>query len=122
MTFDAAGNIIEVDDGGIYRRTSPQSNTGDWFSLNGNIAVTEFHDIAYDSLSNTILGGTQDNGNTSQNTAGATIWNTVSQGDGGDVVIDELNVGRQQSNDSLHKCTKPRWVYATRLQRSRSSG
>lgn len=92
MTFDANGNIIEVDDGGIYRRTNPRSNTGDWFSLNGNIAVTEFHDIAYDSLSNTILGGTQDNGNTSQNTAGAAIWNTVSQGDGGDVVIDELTL------------------------------
>jgi GEVED domain len=92
MTFDANGNIIEVDDGGIYRRTNPRSNTGDWFSLNGNIAVTEFHDIAYDSLSNTILGGTQDNGNASQNTAGAAIWNTVSQGDGGDVVIDEVTL------------------------------
>ena len=66
--------------------------SADWFSLNGNIAVTEFHDIAYDSVSNTILGGTQDNGNASQNTAGAAIWNTVSQGDGGDVVIDELTL------------------------------
>ena len=28
MTFDANGNIIEVDDGGIYRRTNPQSNVG----------------------------------------------------------------------------------------------
>ncbi len=92
MTFDANGNIIEVDDGGIYRRTNPRLNTGNWFSVNGNIAVTEFHDIAYDSLSNTILGGTQDNGNTSQNTAGAATWNTVSQGDGGDVVIDEVTL------------------------------
>jgi hypothetical protein len=92
MTFDANGNIIEVDDGGIYRRSNPRSNTGNWFSMNGNIAVTEFHDIAYDSLSNTILGGTQDNGNSAQSTAGAAVWNTVSQGDGGDVVIDEVTL------------------------------
>lgn len=33
MVFDASGNIIEVDDGGIYRRTNPANNTGDWFSI-----------------------------------------------------------------------------------------
>src|SRR5216684_1661581 len=33
MVFDSNGSILEVDDGGIYRRTSPQSNLGDWFAL-----------------------------------------------------------------------------------------
>ncbi len=36
MVFDAGGNLVEVDDGGIYIRTSPTDNTGDWFSRNGN--------------------------------------------------------------------------------------
>ncbi|MEM1080808.1 MAG: RTX toxin, partial [Pseudomonadota bacterium] len=62
MAFDAAGNLLEVDDGGIYRRTEPRSQTGDWFSVNGNLAVTEMHGIAYDQLSNRVIGGTQDTG------------------------------------------------------------
>src|SRR6266542_5009198 len=45
MVVDANGDLIEVDDGGIYRRTSPQNNTGDWFSINGDIQTTEFHDV-----------------------------------------------------------------------------
>ncbi|MFT7546624.1 MAG: hypothetical protein ACI9VI_000453, partial [Candidatus Azotimanducaceae bacterium] len=37
MVMDANGEIIQVDDGGIYRLTSPLTNTGDWFSMNGNL-------------------------------------------------------------------------------------
>jgi hypothetical protein len=37
MAFAANGDLIEVDDGGIYRRTDPQTNTGDWFSMNGDL-------------------------------------------------------------------------------------
>ncbi|MGQ0643223.1 MAG: WD40/YVTN/BNR-like repeat-containing protein, partial [Gemmatimonadaceae bacterium] len=35
MAIDANGNLIETDDGGIYRRTTPLMNAGDWFSING---------------------------------------------------------------------------------------
>ena len=66
MTFDASGNLLEVDDGGIYRRTSPKDNTGDWFSMIGNLQVTEMHDVAYDSNSNIIIAGTQDVGTVMQ--------------------------------------------------------
>ena len=62
MMFDAAGNLLEVDDGGIYRRTNPRSNTGDWFSVIGNFQVTEQHDVAYDPISNIIISGNQDTG------------------------------------------------------------
>ncbi|MCA1705264.1 MAG: RTX toxin, partial [Actinobacteria bacterium] len=92
MVSDANGNLIEVDDGGINRRTSPQNNTGDWFSINSNIQTTEFHDIAYDSNSNIIIGGTQDTGTTQQITTGGTTWNSVSTGDGGDVAVDDTSV------------------------------
>jgi photosystem II stability/assembly factor-like uncharacterized protein len=50
MVFDAGGNILESDDGGIYRRTNPRT-TGDWFSVMGNLRVTEMHDVAYDRVS-----------------------------------------------------------------------
>jgi hypothetical protein len=102
MAIDANGDLIEVDDGGIYRRTRPQNNTGDWFSINGDIQTTEFHDVAYDTISNTIiLGGAQDNGNPQQVTPGSTTWRSLSggDGDGGDVAVDNLSLAA--SNQSI---------------------
>ena len=92
MVFDAEGDLIQVDDGGIYRRTSPGSNIGDWFSLNGNIQVTEFHDIAYDTVSNIIIGGAQDTGTPQQITSGGTTWDSISTADGGDVAVDDTSL------------------------------
>ncbi len=92
MTFDANGNIIEVDDGGVYRRSSPKDNTGDWFSVIGNLQVTEAHDVAWDSLSNVAMTGNQDTGSTYQPSAGATQWVSISNGDGGDIAIDNIQL------------------------------
>ena len=87
MAHDAAGDLIESDDGGIYVRTSPNSNTGDWFSINGNLQITEQHSIAYDPVSNIIISGNQDTGTSQQSTAGSLVWDTVSSADGGDVAV-----------------------------------
>ena len=92
MTFDANGELIEVDDGGIFRRTSPRDNTGDWFSLAGTLGVIEFHDIAYDNISGIIMGGTQDNGTHFQQTPGGKVWDFLSGGDGGDVAVDNITL------------------------------
>lgn len=94
MAFDAAGNLLEADDGGIYRRTNPRT-TGDWFSVNGNLQVTEAHDVAYDRVSNMIITGNQDTGTSEQTSVGGTTWNEVSQGDGGDVSVDDTSSGTQ---------------------------
>lgn len=91
MVFDASGNIIETDDGGIYRRTNPQT-TGDWFSVNGNLQITEFHSVAYDALSNTIFGGAQDVGTPVMVTSGSTTWIEGTQGDGGVVAVDNVTL------------------------------
>jgi hypothetical protein len=88
MVFAANGDIIEADDGGVYRRTSPRTNQGDWFSISNNLQVFEFHSIAYDSNAKIVIGGSQDNGTASQPTPGATVWDNVSGGDGGDVAVD----------------------------------
>jgi hypothetical protein len=86
ITFDANGDMIEVDDGGIYRRTNPDvDNAGDWFSLNGDITTTEFHSVDWDQNSNIIFGGTQDVGTPEQTATGSGNYRTVSQGDGGKV-------------------------------------
>lgn len=100
MVFDANGNIIEVDDGGIYRRTSPANNTGDWTSIIGNLQVTEFHDVAYDSNSNIIIGGAQDTGTPQQLSTGSTTWTSVSTADGGDVVVDDSSAPGQSTRFS----------------------
>jgi len=99
MAMDANGNIIESDDGGIYRRISPKTNTGDWFSIIGNLALTEMHDVAYDSVSNTIISGNQDTGTTYQPTSGAQLWTSLSTADGGDVVVDDVSLAA--SNQSV---------------------
>jgi hypothetical protein len=109
MTFDANGNLVEVDDGGINRRTNPGDNTGVWSSINGDIQVTEFHSIAYDTNFDIIIGGTQDTGAVEQTGTGSTTWNTVRQADGGKVAVDDSTVGtsvRYLSNQRLGNFTR----------------
>jgi hypothetical protein len=93
MVFDSSGNLLEVGDGGIFKRTSPQDNTGDWFSLVGNLQVSEFHDAIYDRNSKIIFGGSQDNGAAAQIATGGVVWNepTFLNGDGGNNGVDLLS-------------------------------
>lgn len=88
MAFDANGNLLEVDDGGIYRRTSPENNTGDWYSIVGNLQVTELIVLAFDRNSGIIFGGAQDNGALVQASTGSARWIDVITGDSGDVDVD----------------------------------
>jgi Ca2+-binding RTX toxin-like protein len=90
MVFDSAGNILEVDDGGIYRLRNPSNaTTRRWESMNGDLAVTETaNSVAYDPVTNTLLAGTQDNGVINQSTSGSMQWLDVSGGDGNYVAVD----------------------------------
>ncbi len=91
MKFNSNDDLIEVDDGGIYKRTDPELDAGDWFSLNGNIQTTEFHGIAWDSRSKIVIGGTQDTGTPQEIYPGNKKWESVSTGDGGDVEVDDIS-------------------------------
>ncbi|MEO7319190.1 MAG: hypothetical protein ABIZ56_09400, partial [Chthoniobacteraceae bacterium] len=95
MIMDAAGNLIQGDDGGLYRRSSPGLSTGTWSSVIGNLACFEAHDVAYDSVANVAMIGTQDNGTHIQSAANSTIWTFISGGDGGDVAIDDTSTPNQ---------------------------
>lgn len=95
IAFDANGNMLEVNDGGIFRRTSPQDNSGIWVSLSGSLGVFEYHDVAYDSNSNVILAGAQDNGTQYQLNEDQQEWSLMSGGDGGDVVVDNITLAGQ---------------------------
>jgi photosystem II stability/assembly factor-like uncharacterized protein len=91
MVFDPLGNLIETDDGGIYKRTRPRSDQGDWFSLNGDLQSAEQHDVAYDSNANIVFSGNQDTGTPFQQRKSKTQWETWMQADGGDVLVDDTS-------------------------------
>jgi hypothetical protein len=91
MAIDANGDLVETDDGGVYKRTTPLTNTGDWASLNGDLEVTELHDVAWDSRSKVAVGAAQDTGSPQQMIPGQPKWFEESflVGDGGDIAIDD---------------------------------
>lgn len=89
MDVRADGVLIEGDDGGIYRRTTPRSNAGDWFSMNGNLQTTEFHNISWDAVNNIVIGGAQDTGTPQQVNELDVTWQSVATADGGDVAVDD---------------------------------
>src|SRR4029077_16264674 len=68
MAFTAGNRLIECDDGGIYELSianvgSEGTGTGGggvWRSLNGDLRVTEMHNVAYDRVSRIFIGGSQD--------------------------------------------------------------
>lgn len=95
MFIDANGSLVEVDDGGIYRRATPLTSTGTWSSVVGNLAVMEAHDVSYDSVAHVAMVGTQDNGIHIQSSSASHVWTWISGGDGGDVAIDDTSTPGQ---------------------------
>lgn len=87
MVFDANGDMIQTDDGGVYRHTNPRGTNGDWFSIIGDLPASEQHDIAYDTASNVLISGLQDNNVVTQVSPASSSWQTLVGGDGGDVVV-----------------------------------
>src|SRR5262245_48898297 len=97
IVFDAKDNLLDSDDGGLYRLVDPNNDpmvpgTRIWRSVNGNIRPTEFYSTAYDPLNNTVFGGTQDEGSPRQrdNTDASypLNWSEPQDCDGGTVAVD----------------------------------
>jgi hypothetical protein len=58
MQFDADGNLLQANDGGIYRLVNPNTPaTRHWAPVVGNIRPTEYHSVAFDPLSIVTFGG-----------------------------------------------------------------
>ncbi len=95
MAFDNNGNLLETNDGGIYRLSAPQSSNGIWTSLIGNLQVTEIYGLAYDSNTHTLISANQDVGASAQNLNGngtpSTIWTQQLGADGGSVAVNDSN-------------------------------
>ena len=118
MMFDASGNLLESDDGGIYRRTSPRTAAGDWHTIVGNLHVSEQHDLSYDARANTIFVGTQDNDDPYQDSPD---WVILLSGDGGDTAVDTQTLAPQRSirydsAQGLQAFVRTYWNAANNLQ------
>jgi hypothetical protein len=89
MQFDADGNLLQANDGGIYRLVNPNTTaTRQWLPAVGNIRPTELHSVAFDPLSKVTFGGSQDNGTPYQLAPGGFLGNELFGGDGGVVAVD----------------------------------
>jgi hypothetical protein len=89
MQFDANGNLLQANDGGIYRLVNPNTaGIRQWVPVVGNIRPTELHSVAFDPLSKVTFGGSQDNGTPYQLAPGGFLGNELFGGDGGVVAVD----------------------------------
>jgi photosystem II stability/assembly factor-like uncharacterized protein len=91
--FDARGDLLQADDGGIYRLINPNNTDGAaarrWVSVVGpGLANSELYSVAYDDLNHSFLAGAQDNGCVAQilQQIGAQSYQLWEEGIGGDGV------------------------------------
>lgn len=97
--------LLEADDGGIYLLPNPtDAANNEWLSYNGEgaggngLGDAEMHNVAWDSISNILIAGLQDNGTVNQQSVNGQIWNQTLGADGGDVQVDNLTLaGGNQS-------------------------
>jgi hypothetical protein len=75
------------NDGGLYKSTD--AGTSDFQSLNTSLSLTQFVGFDVHPTNDSIMyGGSQDNGTQARSGAdGLTVWKEISNGDGGNVVI-----------------------------------
>ncbi|MBL8385220.1 MAG: exo-alpha-sialidase, partial [Burkholderiales bacterium] len=66
LVFDRNNNVLQGDDGGIYRLQSPGTPGAVWQSLVGNLRVNEVRSLAYDPINNIYNIGSQDTGSSVQ--------------------------------------------------------
>jgi photosystem II stability/assembly factor-like uncharacterized protein len=91
LVFDAAGKLLDGDDGGIYRldNVTPVS----WTDLNSNLQTIQFEGIGlHPTNPNQAIGGSQDNG--TEVYSGSKVWTETDGGDGGFAKFSRTNGSR----------------------------
>jgi hypothetical protein len=84
LAFDAAGRLLNGNDGGIWRLDDPLLTQ--WTNLNGNLGVTQMIGLGlHPTDPNSAYGGTQDTGGVKYQ--GTTRWPRLQRGDGGATAV-----------------------------------
>jgi hypothetical protein len=87
IAFDKDGNLIVLNDGGIYVRAAG----GTWHGLNGTLQLGEYYQVAYDSKNKRVGAAAQDNGVQLQLAANAGTFALVAGGDGFNISFADRN-------------------------------
>jgi photosystem II stability/assembly factor-like uncharacterized protein len=91
LAFDASGNLLDGDDGGIFRLNS--AAPVQWSDLNGNLSTIQFLGIGlHPTDPNVAVGGSQDNGTALY--TGSPLWTQTDGGDGGWAKFSPTNANR----------------------------
>jgi len=96
LMFDANGRLLIGTDGGIYARTNPLNNTGQWTGMN-NLATMELYSLAYDANSKRLVISAQDNGSSLQAAPGSKTFNQLNAGDGINARVNDTTLGTQSA-------------------------
>lgn len=98
--------LLDSCDGGLFYLRDPlNSAQNKWRAYLGDetggqgLGTVETHNVAWDSFSNIVIAGSQDNGVEIQQSTGNRIWTQILGGDGGSVQVD--NVTLASSNQSI---------------------
>ncbi len=103
LVFDTDDVLVGTDDGGVYIQSKPRSDNGDWFSKNGDLAITETYACAYDPHADVAFCGTQDNGTVAQDHSTSTEWQNILGADGGVTAVSDALF--TCPFDHSHKCS-----------------
>jgi hypothetical protein len=91
--FDAAGRLLDGNDGGLWRLDNPTPGSVHWTDLNGNVDTVQDNSVALDPIDpNRVYGATQDNGTDLY--TGAANGNVLRDSDAGVVLVDPGNPAR----------------------------
>lgn len=104
LAFDANGRLLLSSDGGIYARTNPQNNSGQWVGLNGNLSLFESYAVAYDANSHRLATASQDTGVALQSAPGSAAFNAINGADGINVVINDRTLAGRSAIYSSVQC------------------
>jgi autotransporter-associated beta strand protein len=97
IAFDASGRLLLSSDGGIYSRSSPQTTTGAWTSVNGNLSVSQPYTVALDANSKLFVVAAQDNGAEIQTAPGNAAYRQLIAGDGINAVVNDRTLSGQSA-------------------------
>jgi hypothetical protein len=96
LVFDANGRLLIGTDGGIYARSNPLNNTGQWTGLN-NLSTMELYTLAFDGNSKRLVISAQDNGSSYQATPGGQTFNQLGSGDGINARVNDTTLGSRSA-------------------------
>ena len=89
FAFDGSGRLILVSDGGVYARSNPQSDNGQWTGLHDGLSAFQVYTIAYDANSNRLFTASQDTGVSMQTESQGKRYTALQGADGVNVTVND---------------------------------